>query len=46
MPVHMHVGAGSLEGLVEFSRQSRVCAGAANEIMCTVFRVLMEVGDI
>jgi hypothetical protein len=28
---------------VEASRQSRVCGGAANEVMCAVFRVLMEV---
>ena len=35
--------AGSVDGLVEASRQSRVCAGAANEVMCAVFRVLMEV---
>ena len=34
---------GSVDGLVEASRQSRVCAGAANEVMCAVFRVLMEV---
>jgi hypothetical protein len=32
----------SVDGLVEASRQSRVCGGAANEIMCAVFRVLME----
>ena len=35
--------AGSVDGLVEASRQSRVCGGAANEIMCAIFRVLMEV---
>ena len=34
---------GSVDGLVEASRQSRVCGGAANEIMCAIFRVLMEV---
>ena len=34
--------AGSLDGLVEASRQSRVCGGAANEVACAVFRVLME----
>ena len=34
--------AGSLDGLAEASRQSRVCGGAANEVMCAVFRVLME----
>lgn len=32
----------SLDGLVEASRQSRICGGAANEIMCAIFRVLME----
>lgn len=38
--------AGSVDGLVEASRQSRVCGGAANEIMCAIFRVLMEVSHI
>lgn len=38
-----HCFLGSVDGLVEASRQSRVCAGAANEVMCAVFRVLMEV---
>lgn len=33
---------GSLDGLVEASRQSKVCAGTANEVSCAVFRVLME----
>ncbi len=37
---------GSVDGLVEASRQSRVCGGAANEIMCAIFRVLMEVCHI
>ncbi len=37
--------AASVDGLVEASRQSRVCGGAANEVMCAVFRVLMEVRD-
>ncbi|KAK9820462.1 hypothetical protein WJX72_010607 [[Myrmecia] bisecta] len=32
----------SVDGLVEASRQSRVCGGAANEVMCAIFRVLME----
>ncbi len=36
--------AASVDGLVEASRQSRVCGGAANEVMCAIFRVLMEVG--
>jgi len=36
------LAVGSVDGLVEASRQSRVCAGAANEVMCAVFRVLME----
>ena len=36
------VRAGSLDGLAEASRQSRVCGGAANEVMCAIFRVLME----
>lgn len=36
------LAAGSVDGLVEASRQSRVCGGAANEIMCAIFRVLME----
>jgi hypothetical protein len=35
--------AASVDGLVEASRQSRVCAGAANDIACMIFRVLMEV---
>ncbi|KAG2454858.1 hypothetical protein HYH02_000689 [Chlamydomonas schloesseri] len=36
------LAVGSLDGLVEASRQSRVCAGAANEVSTTVFKVLME----
>ncbi|KAG2440103.1 hypothetical protein HXX76_004217 [Chlamydomonas incerta] len=36
------LAVGSLDGLVEASRQSRVCAGAANEVSATVFKVLME----
>lgn len=36
------LAVGSVDGLVEASRQSRVCGGAANEIMCAIFRVLME----
>eukprot|EP00879_Flechtneria_rotunda_P002011 GHRR01002188.1.p1 GENE.GHRR01002188.1~~GHRR01002188.1.p1 ORF type:complete len:513 (+),score=225.29 GHRR01002188.1:455-1993(+) len=36
------LAVGSLDGLVEASRQSRVCAGAANLVACTIFRVLME----
>ncbi|PNW84577.1 hypothetical protein CHLRE_03g149700v5 [Chlamydomonas reinhardtii] len=36
------LAVGSLDGLVEASRQSRVCAGAANEVAATVFKVLME----
>ena len=40
------VPAGSVDGLVEASRQSRVCGGAANEIMCAIFRVLMEVSHL
>ena len=28
----------SVDGLVEASRQSRVCAGAANQVACTIFR--------
>lgn len=32
----------SVDGLVEASRQSRVCGGAANDVACMVFRVLME----
>lgn len=39
-------GAGSVDGLVEASRQSRVCGGAPNEIMCAIFRVLMEVSHL
>ena len=35
--------AASVDGLTEASRQSRVCGGVANEVMCAVFRVLMEV---
>ena len=38
----LSVRAGSLDGLAEASRQSRVCGGAANEVMCAIFRVLME----
>lgn len=34
---------GALDGLVEASRQSRVCAGAPNEVAATVFKVLLEV---
>ncbi|KAF8068326.1 hypothetical protein HT031_002013 [Scenedesmus sp. PABB004] len=36
------LAVGSVDGLVEASRQSRVCAGAANEVSCAIFRVLME----
>ncbi|KAL3133370.1 hypothetical protein ABBQ38_007241 [Trebouxia sp. C0009 RCD-2024] len=36
------LAVGSVDGLVEASRQSRVCGGAPNEIMCAIFRVLME----
>ncbi|PNH01750.1 hypothetical protein TSOC_012330, partial [Tetrabaena socialis] len=36
------LAVGALDGLVEASRQSRVCAGAANEVACTVFKVLQE----
>eukprot|EP00775_Hariotina_reticulata_P005862 gene5862-6103_t len=36
------LAVGALDGLVEASRQSRVCAGVANEVACTIFRVLME----
>ncbi|KAL6753525.1 iron-containing redox enzyme-domain containing protein [Haematococcus lacustris] len=32
----------SLDGLVEASRQSRVCGGAPNDVMCMIFKVLME----
>ena len=32
------LAVGSLDGLVEASRQSRVCAGVANQVACTVFR--------
>jgi hypothetical protein len=32
------LAVGSVDGLVEASRQSRVCAGAANEVACTIFR--------
>lgn len=42
MPCRAPLSAGSLDGLVEASRQSRVCGGAANEVACAVFRVLME----
>lgn len=35
--------AGSVDGLVEASRQSRVCGGAGNPVSCMVFKVLMEV---
>jgi hypothetical protein len=34
---------GSLDGLTEASRQSRVCAGVGNAVSCAVFRVLAEV---
>ncbi|EFJ44247.1 hypothetical protein VOLCADRAFT_65021, partial [Volvox carteri f. nagariensis] len=36
------LAVGSLDGLAEASRQSRVCAGAPNEVMVAVFRILME----
>ncbi|KAG2491482.1 hypothetical protein HYH03_010266 [Edaphochlamys debaryana] len=36
------LAVGSLDGLVEASRQSRVCAGAPNPVSVMVFRVLME----
>jgi hypothetical protein len=32
------LAVGSVDGLVEASRQSRVCAGAANEVACAIFR--------
>jgi hypothetical protein len=32
------LAVGSVDGLVEASRQSRVCAGAANPVACTIFR--------
>lgn len=32
----------SVDGLVEASRQSRVCGGVGNAISCTVFKVLSE----
>ena len=35
--------AASVDGLVEASRQSKVCGGAANEIQCRIFLILMEV---
>ena len=41
--LHVCLSAASVDGLVEASRQSRVCAGAANDIACMIFRVLMEV---
>ncbi|KAF5829744.1 iron-containing redox enzyme-domain containing protein, partial [Dunaliella salina] len=40
------LAVGSLDGLTEASRQSRVCAGAANPISNAVFRILMEVRRI
>ncbi|MDF5713435.1 MAG: iron-containing redox enzyme family protein [Rhizonema sp. NSF051] len=33
---------GSFDGLVEGSRLSRILGGAANEVQCTLFRVLLE----
>lgn len=36
------LAVGALDGLVEASRQSRVCAGAPNEVAATVFKVLLE----
>lgn len=42
------LAVGSVDGLVEASRQSRVCAGAANPVSCAIFRcvfgVLQECG--
>ena len=35
----------SVDGLIEASRQSRVCGGVANEIQCRIFLILMEVRD-
>lgn len=32
------LAVGALDGLVEASRQSRVCAGVANQPACTIFR--------
>lgn len=42
-PCRALLAIASLDGLTEASRQSRVCGGAANEVQCAVFRVLMEV---
>ncbi|GIL58891.1 hypothetical protein Vafri_13704, partial [Volvox africanus] len=42
LPFASSPATGSLDGLVEASRQARVCSGAANEVSATVFRVLME----
>lgn len=39
------VAAASVDGLIEASRQSRVCGGVANEIQCRIFLILMEARD-
>lgn len=36
------LAVGSVDGLVEASRQSRVCAGAANQVACTIFRCVTD----
>jgi len=38
------LAVGALDGLVEASRQSRVCAGVANEVACTIFRWVFDAG--
>ncbi len=37
------ISAGSVDGLVEASKMSRVTGGVGNEIMCAIYRIGMEV---
>lgn len=38
-PPRQLLAIASLDGLVEASRQSRVCGGAANDVQCMIFKV-------
>jgi hypothetical protein len=38
------LAVGALDGVVEASRQSRVCAGVANEVACAIFRWVFDAG--
>ena len=41
--LNMSCCAGSVDGLVEASKMSRVCGGVGNETMCAIYRIGMEV---